>query len=146
MKKLFIIIVAILCGISANAQLNITKCQKPAEQVKTISAYWIGIYQDTDNYYLVARSGNQYDENDYWLKIGSTKQECIDSINALLDITSDDATYTIEDAFGGSLRAYKVSSIGEKILCLEDRGHRYAGSALISSIYLKKARRWFEES
>lgn len=149
MKKIIIIIAAIVLSIvNANAQLNIKKSDSSMKEVKTLSVYWIWIYEDADGYYLVAKSNNQFDEKSFWLSIGSNKSECLESINGLISIAngSTDDDYYVEDTFGGKLHLFKTQSIGEKIIGIADTEHRYAGSAQISTIYLNKAKKWIEQN
>ena len=149
MKKFIIIIVAVVLSIvNANAQLNIRKSESSLKEIKTISAYWIWLYEDANGYYLVAKSDNQFDDNFYWLSIGSNKGECLDSIDGLISIAngSSDDDYYVEDTFGGKLHLFKTQLLGEKIVTIADTGHRYAGTAQISTIYLNKAKKWIEQN
>lgn len=149
MKKIIITIaIAVFCAINVNAQLNITKNTPERKVVATISAYWIWIYQDTDGYYLAMKSSNRYDERFYWLSIGKDRKECLASIDGLLSIANGDydSIYTIDDAIGGKVSAFRMKSLGEKMICITDTAHRYAGDAQLSSIYLNKAKKWINEN
>lgn len=149
MKKAIIIIaVAVLSIMNANAQLNIRKSENDLKQVETLSIYQLWIYQDSKGYYLAANTTNQFDENFFWLPLGSNKAECLESIDGLISIANDTDgnSYYVEDKFGEDLHLFGAKSIMGKILFISDTGHRYAGDAQISIIYLNKARKWFENN
>lgn len=153
MKKFIVfiftaIILAVGTSFTAKAQLNIAKQSDMPKQVKTIALYWTWVYQDKEGYYLVTKSDNQFDDDWFWLPIGSTKEECIESIDGLLSITEsdDDSIFTIDDARGGKLNAFKFKYLGETMVCLTDVGHRYAGKGTLAKMYLNKTKRWCEEN
>ena len=153
MKKFIVfiitaIILAVATSFTAKAQLNINKVQDSPKQIKTIALYWTWIYQDNDGYYLVTKSDNQFDENYFWLNIGSNKEECVQSIDALISIvnSSKEDNFVIDDARGGKLYAFGTKGIASKLICLSDVGHRYAGKGLIDIMYLNKTKRWCEEN
>lgn len=149
MKKIFALIaVAVLSIMNANAQLNIKKSDSTLKEIKTISPYWIWLYQDSQGYYLVVKSSNQYDEMNFWLPIGKNANECIESINGLISVANDakSTSYYVEDTFGGKLHLFGMKGLGEKIISINDTGHRYAGNGQISTIHLNKAKKWISEN
>lgn len=133
---------------NASAQLNIVKRESALKAIYTVSLSQIWIYQDNEQYYLACISDNQFDENYFWLTIGKNKEECLASIDGLIEIAKSKKGefFELEDTFGEKLTASSYSVMGERVVFLKDQENRYAGNGNLSILYLKKARKWIEKN
>lgn len=148
MKKILSIIVALvaLTGI-ANAQITIKKSavDRP-EQLTTLSPMWSWLYKINDAYFLVMKSDNQFDDW-FWLRIGKTKDECLESIASLQDLCK---TITDKDRFeidNGLEKQYIVTQYKAMgITGLHFDGVGYAGFGYILPANLTKAQKWIQKN
>ena len=141
------IMVMLLIGLVANAQLNVKKADGP-KTLTTLMPYCSYLKQDDCGYHLVTKSYNKYDEMDYWIKLGDNKTECLASLKDLTDILGGDtdAIYTIQDSMGEDIILFVVKGLFEKTIGVKDSGHRYAGNGQIDVLTLNKAKKWVEEN
>ena len=135
MKKILsIIVVLVACAGIANAQISIKKSavDRP-EQLTTLSPMWSWLYKINDAYFLVMKSDNQFDDW-FWLRIGKTKEECLESIASLQDLCK---TITDKDRFeidNGREKQYIVTQYKAMgITGLHFDGAGYAGFGYIVS-------------
>lgn len=148
MKKILSVIVALVAfaGI-ANAQVNITKSEHSrAKQMTTLAMSWSWIYQADDLYFIVMKSDNQFDDS-FWLSLGSTKDECIETILDLIDLAKDiteDDWFNVDNGVGEVFDVSLYKIIG--VRGLQFHGDDYAGSAYITAQNLNKALKWIESN
>ena len=148
MKKILSIIIALVtfAGI-ADAQISVKKSEfERAKQVATLGMSWSWLYQQGDSYYLVMKSDNQFDDS-FWLKIGTTREECEESVKSLLElcesITDTDIFY-LDNGEGDTFDVTRYKMMGVKGLYFRDKGH--AGAAYILPANLNKALKWIGKS
>ena len=155
MKKFIITIILALAtslSFTANAQITITKSESQLKEVKTISPYWEWLYtdktEDGETQYLWAlKSTNQFDKNWFWLSLGTNKEECIASINSLIEIfdtAGKEDVYYIKDKYGETIAVSVIKAMGKQLI-FRDTNHRYAGHAQTEKIFLNKLLKYFEE-
>lgn len=131
----------------ANAQISIKKSDvgKP-KQMTTLSMSWSWIYQADDSYFLVMKSDNQFDDH-YWLKIGDTKEECLESLSALqemMDNMGETERYNVDNGMGESFSVTLSRELGIKKLTFN--GESYAGAGFLLASNLSKATKWIEKN
>lgn len=154
MKKFIItIILALVASISftANAQITVSKSDNTLKEIKTISLYWQWLYTDKTpdgetQYLLALKSSNQFDKNWYWISLGTSKDECIASVNALLEIyntAGKDDIFYIKDNYGETLVVSVIKTLGKQLI-FRDSAHRYAGYAQTEKMHLEKLLKYFE--
>lgn len=148
MKRILTTIIAlvILSGI-ADAQISIKKSDvgKP-KQMTTLSMSWSWIYQADDSYFLVMKSDNQFDDH-YWLKIGDTREECLESLSALqemMDNMVDSDRYDVDNGMGESFSVTLTRELGIKKMTFH--GEQYAGAGFLLATNLSKATKWIEKN
>lgn len=148
MKRILTTLIALVtfAGI-ADAQISIKKSDvgKP-KQMTTLSMSWSWIYQADDSYFLVMKSDNQFDDN-YWLKIGDTKEECLESISALqemMDNMGETERYNVDNGMGESFSVTISRELGIKKLTFN--GESYAGAGFLIASNLSKAIKWIEKN
>ena len=148
MKRILTTLIAlvIFAGI-ADAQISIKKSDvgKP-KQMTTLSMSWSWIYQADDSYFLVMKSDNQFDHN-YWLKIGDTKEECLESLSALqemMDNMGETERYNVDNGMGESFSVTLSRELGIKKLTFN--GESYAGAGFLLASNLSKAIKWIEKN
>lgn len=148
MKRILTTLIAlvIFAGI-ADAQISIKKSDvgKP-KQMTTLSMSWSWIYQADDSYFLVMKSDNQFDDN-YWLKIGDTKEECLESLSALqemMDNMGETERYNVDNGMGESFSVTLSRELGIKKLTFN--GESYAGAGFLLASNLSKAIKWIEKN
>ena len=148
MKRILTTLIALvtLAGI-ADAQISIKKSDvgKP-KQMTTLSMSWSWIYQADDTYYIVMKSDNQFDDH-YWLKIGDTREECLESISALQEMMEnmgDSDRYNVENGMGESFSVTLSRELGIKKLTFN--GEFYAGAGFLLASNLTKATKWIEKN
>ena len=141
MKKFIItIILALVASLSftANAQIKVEKGERSIKEICNISLYWQWLYERTNSdggksYLLAMKSTNQFDDDFYWLDLGSTKEEALESAEALSEMLEGGKkgdVYTLLDMYGEKIVASVVSGMfGTKEIWFTDSGHRYAGHA-----------------
>ena len=148
MKRILttLISLVIFAGI-ADAQISIKKSDvgKP-KQMTTLSMSWSWIYQADDSYFLVMKSDNQFDDH-YWLKIGDTREECLESISALqemMDNMGESERYEVDNGMGESFSVTLTRELGIKKLTFN--GEQYAGAGFLLATNLTKAIKWIEKN
>lgn len=148
MKRILttLIVLVTFAGI-ADAQISIKKSDvgKP-KQMTTLSMSWSWIYQADDSYFLVMNSDNQFDDH-YWLKIGDTKDECLESISALqemMDNMGESDRYDVDNGMGESFSVTLSRELGIKKLTFN--GESYAGAGFLLASNLSKATKWIEKN
>lgn len=148
MKRILTTLIAlvIFAGI-ADAQISIKKSDvgKP-KQMTTLSMSWSWIYQADDSYFIVMKSDNQFDDN-YWLKIGDTKEECLESLSALremMDNMGETERYNVDNGMGESFSVTLSRELGIKKLTFN--GESYAGAGFLLATNLSKATKWIEKN
>lgn len=148
MKRILttLIVLVTFAGI-ADAQISIKKSDvgKP-KQMTTLSMSWSWIYQADDSYFLVMNSDNQFDDH-YWLKIGETKDECLESISALqemMDNMGESDRYDVDNGMGESFSVTLSRELGIKKLTFN--GESYAGAGFLLASNLSKATKWIEKN
>lgn len=148
MKRIFTILLflATLAGI-ADAQISIKKKDTgKAKQMATLSMSWSWIYQADGAYYLVMKSDNQFDDS-FWLKMGSTKEECLESVTSLLDLANtigETDRFDINNGEGEIFDTTQYKAMGMKGLKFHGKG--YAGTAFILTTNLTKAHKWIQKN
>lgn len=148
MKKILSILIALVAfaGIS-DAQITIKKSNSDkAKQVATITMSWSWIYQDNDAYFLVMKSDNQYDDS-FWLHIGKTKDECVESINSLLELADtigETDRFDIDNGAGEVFDVTQYKAMGMK--GLNFHGDGYAGRGYLTINNLNKALKWIQKN
>ena len=148
MKRIITIIIALVMAMGiAGAQITIKKSEyERPKMVATLAMSWSWIYQQGEDYYIVMQSDNQYDDS-FWLKIGSTKEECLKSVNGLLDLTetmSDTDVVKIDNGEGKQFEAMYYSALG--FIGLKFHGVGYAGAGTLLQSNIKKAVKWIEKN
>lgn len=132
---------------NADAQISIKKSDVGnAAQVATLAMAWSWLYQSGDSYFIAMKSDNQFDE-DYWLHIGETKEECVNSVTSLLDLcdTIGDADrFEIANGAGKTFYVTQYKTMGIKGLRFQ--GDDYAGAAYILPSGLNKALKWIQKN
>ncbi len=148
MKRILTTLIALVtfAGI-ADAQISIKKSDvgKP-KQMTTLSMSWSWIYQADDSYFLVMKSDNQFD-NHYWLKIGDTREECLESLSALqemMDNMGETERYNVDNGMGESFSVTISRELGIKKLTFN--GESYAGAGFLLASNLSKATKWIEKN
>lgn len=148
MKRILttLIVLVTFAGI-ADAQISIKKSDvgKP-KQMTTLSMSWSWIYQADDSYFLVMKSDNQFDDH-YWLKIGDTREECLESISALqemMDNMGETERYNVDNGMGESFSVTLSRELGIKKLTFN--GESYAGAGFLIASNLSKATKWIEKN
>lgn len=148
MKRILTTLIALVtfAGI-ADAQISIKKSDvgKP-KQMTTLSMSWSWIYQADDSYFLVMKSDNQFDDH-YWLKIGDTREECLESLSALqemMDNMGETERYNVDNGMGESFSVTLSRELGIKKLTFN--GESYAGAGFLLASNLSKAIKWIEKN
>lgn len=148
MKKILSILIVLVsfAGIT-DAQISIKKSDvgKPI-QMTTLSMSWSWIYQQDNSYFLVMKSDNQFD-NWYWLKIGNTKEACLESIAALqemMDTMEESDRYEVDNGEGETFYVTSTTELGIKKLIFH--GKKYAGAGYLIAPNLTKATKWIEKN
>lgn len=148
MRRIITIVIAFaIASWSASAQITISKLgTERARQVATLSMSWSWLYQQGDDYYIVLNSDNQFDDA-YWLKIGSTREECLKSLNDLIAVTEtmeEKDMFDLDNGEGEKLNARYYSALGIKGLKVSGKGH--AGDGILFVANMKKAVKWIEKN
>ena len=148
MKKILSILIALVAFSEiTDAQISIKKSDvgKP-KQMATLSMSWSWIYQADNSYFLVMKSDNQFDDW-YWLKIGNTKEACLESITALqemMDIMEESDRYDVDNGAGETFSVTSTEELGVKKLIFH--GENYAGAGFLIAPNLTKATKWIEKN
>ena len=146
MKKILTILISLMVfAWVADAQISIKKSDiDNPEQVATLSPAWSWLYKMNDAYFVVMKSSNQFDDW-YWLKIGKTKEECLESLTSLQDlcktITETDR-FEIDNGLGQtfSVTQYKMMGVGG--IQFKDQSH--AGFGYLIPGNFNKAIKWIQ--
>jgi len=148
MKKIISILIALvtIAGV-ADAQITVRKSEAEVPQkLTTLSMYWSWIYSQNDSYYLVMNSTNEFDNN-FWLKIGSNKEECLESLSSLLelfDTMEETDRFDIGNGEGESFSVTMGRELGIEKLIFHGEG--YAGTGFLYASNISKAEKWIEKN
>lgn len=146
MKKLLSIIIALVTFAGmADAQITIKKSDTgKAERMTTLSMYWSWIYRLDDAYFLVMKSSNQFDDS-FWMNLGTNQEECMESVNALIDLAktiTDTDRYELGNGVGDTYDVTRYNDFGAKGLRFDGESH--AGFGYIILANLNKAAKWIQ--
>lgn len=148
MKKIIPILLALVAFAgSANAQITIKKSDvdRP-EQLTILSPMWSWLYKSNNAYYLVMKSDNQFDDW-FWLRIGETKDECLESIESLQELCktiTDKDRFEIDNGKGKQFIVTQYKALG--ITGLHFDGGGYAGFGYLLPANLAKAQKWIQKN
>ena len=148
MKKLMLILTLLVTFTGmADAQIIIKKSDsQKSELMVTLSMSWSWIYRTGDTYYIVMNSSNQFDDA-YWMRIGSSKEECLESVSSLLELSKTIGKtdrYEIENGMGEKFYATQYKALG--ITGMQFNSLSRAGYGYITTPNLKKASKWVESN
>ncbi len=148
MKKFIVAIVLIVaCAGMADAQITINKSiSSNPKQMTTLSMYWSWIYQIDSTYFLVMKSDNEFDDF-YWIRLGTTRGECKESVSSLLELAKtigETDRYDMDNGMGDTYHISQYNALGMKGLYFYDVNQ--AGHAYILASNLKKADRWISKN
>lgn len=148
MKRYILILIASLAlAWNADAQISIKKSDVGnAAQLTTLAMAWSWLYQSGDSYFIVMKSDNRFDD-DYWLHIGETKEECVESVASLLDLADtigEADRFDVDNGAGKTFSVTQYKSMGIKGLRFQ--GDNYAGTAYILPSGLNKALKWIQNN
>lgn len=146
MKKLIIVALALFVSLSSFAQLKVQKSivDKPVQEY-VVSMQWAWIYLHGNSHWLVLKSSNQFD-NWYWLRLGTTKAECVATANQLKELAEtigESDAYEIDNGRGEMFRVTQYKALGIDGLWFSSADR--AGGGNIQMPYIKKVCRWCEE-
>lgn len=134
-----------MMSLSSFAQITVSKAKTGApKQEAVIAMSWTWIYSHDGAYFLVMKTSNQFD-NWMWLKMGATKDECVESAKALLELIntiSDTDVFNIESGRGETFRVREYKELGVPGLSFNASG--YAGLGRIMKPHITKTIKWFE--
>lgn len=148
MKRYLLILLALVtfAGI-ADAQISIKKSDTgKAKQETTLSMSWSWIYSADNSYFIVMKSDNQFDDS-FWLKMGETQEECIETINSLLELCKtigESDRYEIDNGAGETFDVTQYKALGAT--GIRFHGDGYAGSAFLLASNLNKALKWIQKN
>lgn len=148
MKKIISIALSLVlfAGI-ADAQISIKKSSlETPKQMTTLTMSWSWIYQANDSYFIVMKSDNQFDES-FWLMIGESKDECLESLSSLLELADtigETERFEIGNGMGENFTATHYKAMGTNGLKFSGQGH--AGTGYINTNNLNKAVKWIEKN
>ncbi len=143
MKKLLLLAVLVLISFSANAQLNVTSTTTNSlEKVATLSMEWVWLYQDSDGFYLTAKSQNQFDDW-VWLRLGSDKDSCLRSLSDLQTILESENKVITVKGKTESIRISSANILGSKQIWMKTEGN--CDYAPVTSAAIKKAIKYFNK-
>lgn len=148
MKKIISIALSLVlfAGI-ADAQISIKKSSVDTpKQMTTLTMSWSWIYQINDTYFIVMKSDNQFDDN-FWLQIGETKEECLESLSSLLELADtigETERFEIDNGMREKYVATHYRAMGTNGLNFTGQGH--AGTGYINTNNLNKAVKWIEKN
>lgn len=133
---------------TANAQITIKRETNPLKKVATIDPYWQWLYTCEDEeagfrFLFSMKSDNRFDDSTYMISLGSTKEEALESVDALMSLLSmgTDESATIRDWTGVDLKIYKCGANG---LAFYSTKQKIAGQGHTYKSYLKILRRVIE--
>lgn len=133
-------LLAFALAFQASAQITI-KGKTETKLIATLATQWNWLYQIDDTYILCIKSDNQFDDS-YDLILGKTRNECLESLSALMEFCTLPVgeTYEIENG-GRTFSVGRHSLMGEKSMSIFGSGH--AGHGIVNLQALKKAVKYF---
>lgn len=127
---------------NAMAQLNAIEISKP-EQLMTVNLSYSWLYKTSIGYEIWAMTDNQFDEGFNAIRLGNTKDECIQSLNDLLDMCVNQKSAVVKQGYNElMIRANTI--FGGKTLIFQESDN--AGDSWISERQIKKVIKWFENN
>lgn len=116
--KRFFLLLAVTLGMSvpAHAQLDIKKAGEKAKEVSTLTSMWNWLYTIGDNWYIVTKTTNQFDDR-IWILLGDSAESALESVGqlqTLLDEMADDDVFKITSLDGKSVRIGIYKQMGSR--------------------------------
>lgn len=139
------IIFAVFSLITVNkamAQLNAVEISKP-EELMTVNISYSWLYKTSVGYEIWAMTDNQFDEGFNAIRLGTTKDECIQSLNDLLDMCVNQKSAVVKQGYN-ELVITANTIFGGKTLIFQESDN--AGDSWISERQIKKVIKWFEKN
>lgn len=127
---------------NAMAQLNAIEISKP-EQLMTVNLSYSWLYKTSIGYEIWAMTDNQFDEGFNAIRLGTTKDECIQSLNDLLDMCVNQKSAVVKQGYNELMIRYNTI-FGGKTLIFQESDN--AGDSWISERQIKKVIKWFENN
>jgi len=146
-KRFFIIaiIFAVFSLITVNnamAQLNAVEISKP-EELMTVNLGYSWLYKTSIGYEIWAMTDNQFDEGFNAIRLGTTKEECVQSLNDLLDMCVNQTSAVVKQG-STELVITTTKIFGGKTLIFQESDN--VGDSWISEKQIKKVIKWFENN
>ena len=126
----------------AMAQLNAVEISKP-EELMTVNISYSWLYKTSVGYEIWAMTDNQFDEGFNAIRLGTTKDECIQSLNDLLDMCVNQKSAVVKQGYN-ELVITANTIFGGKTLIFQESDN--AGDSWISERQIKKVIKWFEKN
>lgn len=127
---------------NATAQLNAVEISNP-EELMTINMAYSWLYKTSIGYEIWATTDNQFDEGFNAIRLGTTKDECIQSLNDLLDMCVNQKSAVVKQGYN-ELMIRSNTIFGGKTLIFQESDN--AGDSWISERQIKKVIKWFENN
>lgn len=127
---------------NATAQLNAIEISEP-EELMTVNLGYSWLYRTSIGYEIWATTDNRFDEGFNAIRLGTTKDECIQSLNDLLDMCVNQKSAVVKQGHR-ELMITATTIFGGKTLIFQES--RYAGDSWISERQIKKVIKWFENN
>lgn len=128
---------------NATAQLNAVEISKP-EELMTVNLGYSWLYRTSIGYEIWATTDNRFDEGFNAIRLGTTKDECIQSLNDLLDMCVNQKSAVVKQGYYRELVITATTIFGGKTLIFKESDN--AGDSWISERQIKKVIKWFEKN
>lgn len=143
MIRLFLIMFFSLVTVSAYAQLDVKKVDDyKSEKIMTFNPEWAWLYENSDGYYLAAKSQNQFDSW-VWLFLGDDKESALLTLQDLQAIIKDQKEYVHVNSKGKNIILSYTTFLGSKQIWMKMDGNCDYAPVTLSA--LKKAVKYLEK-
>lgn len=127
---------------NATAQLNAVEISKP-EELMTVNTTYSWLYKTSRGYEIWARTDNEFDEGFNSINLGTTKDECLQSLDDLLDMCVNQKSAVVKQG-RKELMITSTKVFGGKTLIFQESD--MFGDSWISEKQIKKVITWFENN
>ncbi len=134
MKKILVALMLCMVSIMSFGQVTVQKSQRDGEVVLVSGNGYIYHNFETDNYYLDIKSDNQYEEKQIVIKLGTGKEEAIQSIITIENMWEESKSGDVFEVNGIKCDVHK----GMMFYLRFDNPPYTAGSYFISSEFNTK--------
>ncbi len=128
---------------NATAQLNGTSYRKSEKVLRIKQGTWL--YNTMIGYEIWSETDNQFDNTFNTINLGETKEECLQTLNDLIEICENELLTIVEEGSYYELVISGHKELGINYISFREE-YKNAGYSILYKKHLTKLIEWFENN